>query len=106
MDNEILTYMKGVVNQYNYNDISGSKVKIDVERILGRPGGLSKKYTDFLNANKDTVFTVIKEIDTKYATFYSLKEDTSVPKWMFQLEDLIIVMPDGNRLEGVPNVNP
>ena len=103
--NDIMNYMRNVINQYNYNDITGAKVKINVDRILGRPGSLSTKYTKFLEDNKDKVFTVMKEVDTPYSTFYSLVEDNSVPKWMFQLEDLIVVMEDGTTLRGGSNAN-
>lgn len=103
--NDIMNYIRNVINQYNYNDITGAKVKIDVDKILDRPGKLSEKYTKFLNDNKDKVFTVMKEVDTPYSTFYSLVEDNSVPKWMFQLEDLIVVMEDGATLRGGSDVN-
>lgn len=103
--NDIMNYMRNVINQYNYNDITGAKVKIDVNKILDRPGKLSERYTKFLNDSKDKVFTVMKEVDTPYSTFYSLVEDNSVPKWMFQLEDLIVVMEDGTTLRGGSDAN-
>lgn len=72
-------------------DISGTKVKIAVDKILKRESHLSKRYLTFLENNKDKEFTV--ELSIKWSKgnyFYTLKEDETVPKWIFAVDDFII----------------
>lgn len=81
-----------ITNVDTYEDISNKKVKVNVDRILGRDPNLSKRYLKFLEENKDNVFTA--ELSIKWSAknyFYVLKEDPTVPKWLFPLDDLIVL---------------
>ena len=69
-------------------NITNKRVKINVENFSNRK--LSKKFKNFLDENKDKVFTAILDINNRYTVMYTLKEDKSVPKWLFFIEDLII----------------
>ena len=71
-------------------NITGKKVKINYDKLFNERMN-SKRYAKFLKKNKDTVFTAILDIDNKYTQMYILKEDESNPKWLFHVEDLIIV---------------
>ena len=72
------------------NNLSGKKVKINVEAIKAR-GGTSKKFVEFLEKNKDNIFTAMLDICNGYTIMYELLEDESDVKWLFWEEDLIIV---------------
>lgn len=67
----------------------GDKVKIDYDYIMGKKTAkdLSKKYIDFITANKDRVFTLAK--DEKHKSFFVFEEDESEPKWLWFGTDLI-----------------
>lgn len=71
-------------------NIDNKKVKIDVEKIIER-GKISNKFKKFITENKDTVFTAVLDIKNNYTIMYELKEDDSNPKWLFWIEDLIVM---------------
>lgn len=69
----------------------GEKVKLNYEKIIGHKGyrNLNPLYKKFVEANKDTVFTVT--YDQKHAKNKILacfEEDTSDPRWLFWVYDL------------------
>ena len=70
----------------------GTKVKLKAEQIL-QQGDLNEKYREWVEANKDKVFTCEKDStlpnDSKRVVF---KEDESNPKWLFHVTDLELVM--------------
>ena len=70
----------------------GTKVKLKAEQIL-QQGNLNEKYREWVEANKDKVFTCEKDStlpnDSKRVVF---KEDESNPKWLFHVTDLELVM--------------
>ena len=70
----------------------GTKVKLKAEQIL-QQGNLNEKYREWVEANKDKVFTCEKDStlpnDSKRVV---LKEDESNPKWLFHVTDLELVM--------------
>lgn len=67
--------------------LDGKKVLINVEKLLTNHN--SVKFREFLNANRNTVFTA--SLYGKYTQMYILDEDVSSPKWMFFEDDLIEV---------------
>lgn len=72
----------------------GTKVKLDVEKILSKKQvrHLSQKYIDFVNAHKDDVFTVL--YTDKFGDnpdIVMLEEDPSDPKWLWWTGELIKV---------------
>ena len=71
------------------DNITGKKVNINLENFA--PRKKSRKFAKFLEENADKVFTAILDIDNKYARMYILLEDESNPKWLFFIEDLIIM---------------
>lgn len=78
-------------------DFNGKRVKLDIEKILSRKRSFSEKYKNFLNENKDNIFTAeyysrIGRSPSKY--FYTLKEDDSDIKWIFTADDFILI--EGN----------
>ena len=62
-------------------------VKIDVDRLLMNHH--SVLFGEFLNTNRDKVFTAVKY--GTYTSMYILLEDESAPKWLFFEDDLIEV---------------
>ena len=70
-------------------NITGKKVKICVDNFSHVK--LSQKFENFLKENKDKIFTAVLDIDNKYSVMYILKEDNSNPKWLFFIDDLIIM---------------
>ena len=60
---------------------------INLDKLLGNHN--SVKFREFINANRDTVFTA--SLYGKYTQMYILDEDMSSPKWMFFEDDLIEV---------------
>lgn len=71
------------------NNLDGKKVKINYERFNDRT--LSNRFRNFLGANKDKVFTAHLDIEHRYAIMYTLVEDDSPIKWLFEENDLIEV---------------
>lgn len=76
-------------NENKLQNINGKKVKINVDKILERKN--SERFIKFLNSSRDKVFTAILDVDNHYTMMYTLKEDTSEVKWLFWLEDLILM---------------
>ena len=77
----------------NNDNLNGeTKVKLKAEQIL-QQGDLNEKYREWVEANKDKVFTCEKDStlpnDSKRVV---LKEDESNPKWLFHVTDLELVM--------------
>ena len=70
----------------------GTKVKLKAEQIL-QQRNLNEKYREWVEANKDKVFTCEKDPtlpnDSKRVVF---KEDENNPKWLFHVTDLELVM--------------
>jgi hypothetical protein len=73
---------------------AGSKVRLKYDQITSREdwATLNQKYKNFVEANKDNEFTV--QIDEKIHNMYklvSLAEDTTEPKFLFWVGDLILL---------------
>lgn len=71
------------------------RVKLDVEKIKSRNDyqKMNPKYKQFIEANKDTVFTAHIERDT----LISLKE---FPEWLFWSGDVIVLGDEsGSKME-------
>ena len=49
-------------------NITGRKVKINVENFVGRT--TSRKFKSFLDENSEKIFTAILDIENKYTSFY------------------------------------
>ena len=71
------------------DNITGKKVRINIDNFSNKK--LSKKFKRFLKNNSNKIFTAILDVDNKYTSMYILKEDRSKPKWLFFIENLIIV---------------
>ena len=56
--------------------LDGKRVIINVDKLLGNHN--SVKFKEFINANRDTVFTA--SLYGKYTQMYILDEDMSSPK--------------------------
>lgn len=73
----------------------GDKCKVNVERITGRKewSKLNPKYKQFVLDNKNTIFTVqqdkFKPHKDGFVSIVSLVEDTTEPKWLWCVDDLI-----------------
>lgn len=74
----------------------GDKVKINLSRIRKNKDykKFSNKYINFLNENKDKIFTVERPAGrlNSWENIWSLVEDISDPKWCFHESDLIRVV--------------
>ena len=72
----------------------GTKVKIDVEKLQKEKtyNKRNVKWKEFIENNKDTVFTVEYDENKKdNPKMVCLKEDTSPVKWLFFIGDLIVI---------------
>lgn len=79
----------------------GDKVKLNYESIINDVdySTLSKEYKQWVEKNKDNIFTVIedekfKPNQHKFSSIVSLKEDTTEPKWLFSTVNLIKIGED------------
>ena len=90
MKSNIKEYIKNKEKHYYMEDISGSKVRVDVEKIKNR-GAISKNFLKFLEYAEGKDFTAKLDVENGYTKMYILEEDTSLVKWLFHIEDLIIV---------------
>ena len=74
---------------------AGEKVKLNYDLITNRPSyaGLTQRYIDWIEANKDNVFTVecVPNYEHKNPVIVQLAEDKSFPKWLFWKGDLVRV---------------
>lgn len=74
---------------------AGEKVKLNYDLITNRPSyaGLTQKYIDWIEANKNNVFTVecVPNYEHKNPVIVQLVEDESFPKWLFWIGDLVRV---------------
>lgn len=91
---EQIAQMDPEVVKVNLEDLpNGEKVRLKVDRILEHKDSLSQDYIDFIENNRDTVFTV-KKYDNgagkENSKRFTLNEDTTEPKWIFHLEDLTL----------------
>ena len=67
----------------------GTKVKINRKRIE-KVQTLSPKFEAWLDENEDKIFTVEKDSQVRYGFQVCLKEDETIPKWLFEDKNLIV----------------
>lgn len=78
---------------------TGTKVKINYDRIMKHKDELSDKYIEWITEHKNEIFTCEKdETLSNTDTRVQLAEDTSEVKWLFHTSDLILVDEDGNAM--------
>lgn len=78
---------------------SGTKVKINYDRIMKHKDELSEKYIEWISQHKDEIFTCEKDetlSDTDMRV--QLAEDDNEVKWLFHVSDLILVDENGNAV--------
>ena len=79
---------------------AGEKVKLNYDLITSRPSyaGLTQRYVDWIEANKNNVFTVecVPNYEHKNPVIVELVEDESFPKWLFWIGDLVRVENEEN----------
>lgn len=90
MKANVKNYFKNMKNHYYMENITGAKVKVNIDRINSR-GSISTNFKDFLEFAKDKEFTAKLDVDNGYTKMYVLEEDESPIKWLFHIEDLIVV---------------
>lgn len=72
----------------------GTKVKLNIKEIKSHPNykNLVDKYHDFIDSAQDKIFTVEYDANKKDKPLVvCLKEDASVPKWLFWVGELEVV---------------
>ena len=78
---------------------TGTKVKINYDRIMKHKDELSDKYIEWITEHKDEIFTCEKdETLSDTDTRVQLAEDTNDVKWLFHTSDLILVDENGNAV--------
>lgn len=78
---------------------TGTKVKINYDRIMKHKEELSEKYIKWITEHKDEIFTCEKdETLSDTDTRVQLAEDTNEVKWLFHVSDLILVDENGNAV--------
>lgn len=74
--------------------LEGSKVKLNYNRIIKRKGydDLVSEYKEFIELNKDSVFTVEYDKDRRdNPSWVCLVEDNTPFKWLFYVGDLVVL---------------
>lgn len=73
----------------------GTLVRLKADQILEKRNELSEKYIQWVEANRNKIFTCEKDPtlpeDSKRVV---LKEDTNNPKWIFHVNDLELVLDE------------
>lgn len=73
----------------------GTLVKLKADQILSKKEELSEKYIQWIENNRDKIFTCEKDPtmgnDSKRVV---LKEDENNPKWLFHVNDLELVLDE------------
>lgn len=90
----LMRNVKGQVNRDGLSIPEGTKVQFNIKKMKEHPDWdrLEPRYREFVEQNKDTVFTV--EYDEQYPKeplWVCLTEDTNPIKWLFYIGDLKIV---------------
>lgn len=69
----------------------GTQVKLNYDEIASQPdyGRKTGEYRDWINENKDTIFTVHNYEDNK--GFIQLVKEGELQKWIFLPVDLIVI---------------
>lgn len=81
MDNKVPNnYEVKLINQLK----AGDKVKIDVEKYQWKKASYTPEFLQWLEDNKDTVFTLV--VHSKGKVLWGLKEE---PRWLIYNDDLI-----------------
>ena len=73
-----------------FKELDDKKVKINIDRIKSR-GAISTRFSEFLKENQDKIFTAKLDVENGYTKMYILKEDESPIKWLFHVDDLILI---------------
>lgn len=75
------------------DSLDGKKVKLNYDRIMKRSSGISARFKKFVELHKDDIFTARDaKAGTKYTgIMYTLKEDPTSVKWLFYVDDLVLV---------------
>lgn len=68
---------------------AGDKVKLKADKILNRKIGRNEKYLDFVERNKDTIFT-LEDLKNPSPIVFTFKEcdDANEIKWHFNEDEL------------------
>ena len=68
---------------------AGDKVKLKADKILNRKIGRNEKYLDFVERNKDTIFT-LEDLRNPSPIVFTFKEcdDVNEIKWHFNEDEL------------------
>ena len=92
-----ITVEKLITNVDKTRPRIGDKCKLNIKRITGRKEwvNLNPKYKKFVLSNVDTIFTVqedkLKPKTDGFVVTVALAEDTTEPKWLWCVDDLIKV---------------
>lgn len=88
--------MKSLFNSEDTGMLHNKKVKINVQLFESQK--TSKRFRNFIEKNKDSVFTAELDFENGYTQMYTLKEDSTDPKWLFYV-DMLVSMEDvdGNK---------
>lgn len=106
---------KDVLNRYlnpKINLYEGTKVQLNYKEMESHPdwGKLNPKYKEFVENNRNTIFTVEydpikkKNNTSDKSSMVCLKEDITVPKWLFFTSDLIIADQTGAVIDKGKNI--
>lgn len=92
-----------VRNFYNISNtiLEGSKVKLNYNKITNRKdyNNLVPEYKEFIEKNKDRIFTVEYDKDRKNMPIWvCLAEDDTPVKWLFYVGDLKVVELPNNYI--------
>jgi len=83
--------MSFTVTWENSQNLDSKQVKLNAEKILATK--TSNRFRKFVKSHKDEIFTAKDAKAGTKATgmMYELEEDETVPKWLFYVDDLILV---------------
>lgn len=86
----------------------GAKVRLNYDAIVSQPSYAKRQqaYKDFVEENKDTIFTVVYDEKHQSGRLVLLAEDTSKQHWLWHYGDLIEVKTEEEIDSELESANP
>ena len=80
---------------------AGTKVQLNYDRIVNSPGynNCQQAYKDFVETNRDRIFTAAYDDKHQSGKIVCFEEDTSKERWLWYASDLLISSTDGGQID-------
>lgn len=92
-----LVYLSEIRDRDNAPDIpDGTLVKIDAAKILASRGDKNSNYLTYVKENRNNTFRVSRDDPKATKTMVVLDGDTTKPRWLWFVGDLITLREETN----------